>query len=100
MKTIPQLLDEKLIGNDINLVDTILGYLMKCDCCDKYDDCKIFYIKICPCYDKYNSCGRCPINDYNIRKMCYSCLKRIMLNHNQGKNGVLTIQELQDKKLN
>ena len=98
-KAIRNILDEKLENNDINIVDIILSYLIKCDECDKYDDCKYYLIRECHHYNIYNSCLRCD-DSWRKKKLCYTCMVKIMLNHNAGKNGVFANKEFIDKIIN
>lgn len=96
-KAIRKILDEKLENNDIHLIDEILSYLMVCSCCKRYDVVRVHYVSHCKHFNsKKNSCLRCS-NDWKIHKLCYPCMKTIMLSHNSGKRGVLTCGEFLDR---
>ena len=77
-KEIREILDKKLVGNDINIIDTIFSYLKKkCFICwnsylpdilvKSYADSKPYtqlYMDVCPkCVDKFHfkRCGSCHI---------------------------------------
>ncbi len=76
-------------NNEPHLAKTILSYLCCCDSCKKYDEIKIYYVKACG----YNGQDNRYDDGFRIMKLCYTCFVKIMLDHIQGKNGVLTIKE-------
>ena len=89
MDTIRDILNDKLHGNDIFLIEEILSYLDKCFNCEKMDICKDYVI----------------MSDDDICiPLCYNCMVELMTSHISGRSGVVPKEEYftrwkTDKKL-
>lgn len=88
-------------GNDPVLAKEILSYLYPCMLCKNYCiNVKNYYVKDCECSgDILGKCVhnfQCGNKSWIIIYMCYDCMRDTMLNHQHGKNGVLTFIEHQD----
>lgn len=100
MEEIKKILGEKLVNNDVNIVNIILSYLDKCSQCKKFDILTTYYIRVCGCYTYEKELNRCCYNmsnNYCLIKCCYDCMVEVMLEHNEGKNGVFTENEMKNK---
>ena len=88
MKTHLNILEDVLAenGNDIAIAKEILSYLYPCKQCKNYCiDVKVYYVEDVTTFN----------DDFEIKILCFNCMKEIMLNHKHGKNGVFTVFEME-----